>query len=228
MVTDTVNLQIALLYERCTALRRIFIAIEQQAQVVQEVSLNASVSAGHLGSHATACGEIAQQVNGTARRMAASIETMREEVNHITNQVLTMLVHTSRFEKYELAYPSVSGASNQEAVREILDTLRNGIVDMAARLQHHVHRTQAQLRLLARCHQRLFIALSAFEIAAVDLSHASSAVIMALVDRLSAITDDANEQSEAASAVLAGIRKLAFFIQENTYKEAVRAKVRVA
>lgn len=227
-MTTAINSQITVLYEHCTSLRRIFIAIERQVEVVQEISLNASVSAGQLGSHATACAEIAQQVNGTARRMRGYIDSMRREVNEITGQVLTMLIQTGRLEKYEAARVSVVGAGNQQAVAAVVDQITMLVVDMAASLQQNVHQASAMLRLLARCHQRLFIALSALEIEAVNLSPAHSQVIMALVDRLGKVADDGAEQVEDATKVLGRIRKLALFVQETTYKETVRAKIRAA
>ncbi|MGZ3711716.1 MAG: hypothetical protein ACXVBE_08170, partial [Bdellovibrionota bacterium] len=89
-----------------------------EAEKLQEVSMNATIAAGHTGSHIRTFTEIARQIGGSSSRLFRKIHKVRTETNGIVNTTLDAMIIATQQSYFERALPGVTGAANIKLVRD--------------------------------------------------------------------------------------------------------------
>lgn len=115
-MSDYYSLMMAVFVE-CNSIREACNPIASEAVAQKEISMNATIAAGHTGAEIRTFSEIAKQIGSSSDQLSAHLEQMREQTSRIVNTALRSLNDARLLATLEKCLPQISGENNQTLLK---------------------------------------------------------------------------------------------------------------
>ena len=80
--------RLRILFSELVSFRQEFLQLDKEAENLNEIAMNAAVTAAQTGKSIRVYTEISNQIAQSAKKMTVMIEKNRQEANHILNEIL--------------------------------------------------------------------------------------------------------------------------------------------
>jgi hypothetical protein len=179
-----VNQLVANIFAGCNRTRELLGDIVRVAEEVQEVAMNAAVSASHTGNHIRVFTEIARQIDHTAQKITNSAANTRAEIDEASNLILKAVLDQSHLRKYADACEGIQGHRNQQILTARMIKIEANVKAKLRCVFIHLFRSQSQIKSLIQLQNRLFAILNAIKIESISLHENEQSTILSLAQSL--------------------------------------------
>lgn len=160
--------------------------------------MNATIAAGHTGSHIRTFTEIARQIGNTSQRLSLRVQKMKEDTNLIVSTTLDAMIKSTHLDSFEKCRPHIKGLSN-------IRLLRERIKDLQLNLEHAIHNIfnnlmtiSSDLKDIESTQKKIWAIITRLRIEASTMDESEQIFILSIADSL-------NSSLENASASIADL-----------------------
>ncbi|KAB8040477.1 hypothetical protein GCL60_00755 [Silvanigrella paludirubra] len=165
-------------------LRQEFNYLNVEAENLNEIAMNAAVTAGQTGKSIRVYTEISNHIAISSKKMKSFILKNRNEVNSILNLTLKILSNDMMNNKYHLVNSSKSLKNNVLFIDEKIKILRKLEYKTIKELITHVYQTKSFLKSILQLQYKLFGVYNCLLIEAIQLEGTSYSAIKTLSESL--------------------------------------------
>jgi hypothetical protein len=165
-------------------LRQEFNYLNVEAENLNEIAMNAAVTAGQTGKSIRVYTEISNHIAISSKKMKSFILKNRNEVNSILNLTLKILSNDMMNNKYHLVNSSKSLKNNVLFIDEKIKLLRKLEYKTIKELITHVYQTKSFLKSILQLQYKLFGVYNCLLIEAIQLEGTSYSAIKTLSESL--------------------------------------------
>ncbi len=173
-----------LLFNILADLRQEFNYLNVEAENLNEIAMNAAVTAGQTGKSIRVYTEISNHIGLSSKKMKNFIHKNRNEVNSILNLTLKILSNDMINNKYHLLNRSKSLKDNVLFIDEKIKLLRKVEYKTIKELITHVYQTKTFLKSILQLQYKLFGVYNCLLIEAIQLEGSSYSAIKTLSESL--------------------------------------------
>ncbi|WP_397600690.1 hypothetical protein [Silvanigrella sp.] len=173
-----------LLFNILADLRQEFNYLNVEAENLNEIAMNAAVTAGQTGKSIRVYTEISNHIALSSKKMKNFIHKNRNEVNSILNLTLKILSNDMMNNKYHLVNRSKSLKDNVLFIDEKIKLLRKVEYKTIKELITHVYQTKTFLKSILQLQYKLFGVYNCLLIEAIQLEGSSYSAIKTLSESL--------------------------------------------
>lgn len=173
-----------LLFNILADLRQEFNYLNVEAENLNEIAMNAAVTAGQTGKSIRVYTEISNHIALSSKKMKNFIHKNRNEVNSILNLTLKILSNDMINNKYHLLNRSKSLKDNVLFIDEKIKLLRKVEYKTIKELITHVYQTKTFLKSILQLQYKLFGVYNCLLIEAIQLEGSSYSAIKTLSESL--------------------------------------------
>ena len=220
------SLLVSQIFTECNRSREMLGDIVKTAEHVQEISMNAAVSASHTGNHIRIFTEMARQIHHTAQKILAYAASTREEIDHASNQILNAVLNQSHLQKYNLAAVGLQGTRNATILNATIQNLEYEVVEKIRAVYFGLLRCQSYIKNLVQMQNRIFAILNSMKIETIGLSEQEQIIVQSLTEALEENHDMGLRGIEYLAAMIGAIRqsiKTNLFFNKDFYDETRQA-----
>ncbi|RDB36495.1 MAG: hypothetical protein DCC88_05025 [Spirobacillus cienkowskii] len=172
------------LFNILVELRQEFNCLSLETENLNEIAMNAAVTAGQTGNSIRIYTEISNQIANSSKKMKNFIDKNRSEVNTILNLTLKILSNNMMNNKYLETTMGNSTKNNAILLKEKLDKINLYDLKIFDDLAFHVYKTKAFLKTILQLQYKLFGLYNCLMIEAIELEASSYTAIKTLSDSL--------------------------------------------
>ena len=165
-------------------LRQEFNYLNVEAENLNEIAMNAAVTAGQTGKSIRVYTEISNHIAISSKKMKSFILKNRNEVNSILNLTLKILSNDMMNNKYHLVNSTKSLKNNVLFIDEKIKLLRKLEYKTIKELITHVYQTKSFLKSILQLQYKLFGVYNCLLIEAIQLEGSSYSAIKTLSESL--------------------------------------------
>ncbi len=165
-------------------LRQEFNYLNVEAENLNEIAMNAAVTAGQTGKSIRVYTEISNHIAISSKKMKSFILKNRNEVNSILNLTLKILSNDMMNNKYHLVNSSKSLKNNVLFIDEKIKLLRKLEYKTIKELITHVYQTKSFLKSILQLQYKLFGVYNCLLLEAIQLEGTSYSAIKTLSESL--------------------------------------------
>ena len=172
------------LYNILAELRQEFNYLNIEAEKLNEIAMNAAVTAGQTGKSIRVYTEISNQIASSSKKMKNFIDKNRFEVNSILNLTLKILSNDMINNKYLEVNKSRILNANVIFINDKIKSLNNSERKIIKELIAHIYQTKTFLRSILQLQYKLFGLYNCLLIEAIQLEGSSLSAIKTLSESL--------------------------------------------
>lgn len=178
------NQLVGQIFAECNRSREVLGNIVKITEQVQEISMNAAVSASHTGNHIRIFTEIARQIHLTTQKILGYASCARSEIDQVSNQILKAVLNQSHLQKYQSAAADIQGERNSEILTATIGKLEADVMEKIQSVYFGLFRCQAFIKNLIQMQNRIFAILNSMKIESISLNDQEQIIIQSLTENL--------------------------------------------
>jgi hypothetical protein len=173
------------LFVDCNLIREYCNHLQIEADKMQEVSMNATIAAGHTGSHIRTFTEIARQIGTSSARLSGKVQEVRGKTNDIVNATLQAMIRATQLSYFEHAFPGIKGASNIRLVQSRMLEFESSIDRSATGIYRELQTIVSDLRYVEEVQKRVWAVITRLRIEASSMEPSEQVFMASIADFLS-------------------------------------------
>ena len=158
--------------------------LDKEAESLNEIAMNAAVTAGQTGKSVRVYTEISRQIALSAKKMQIFIDKNRLEVNNILNLTLKILSTHNLNKNYIESEKKITEKNNQIFIRQKIASTNNNWKKNIRIVNTHIFPSKALLRSILQVQYRLFGAYNCLLIESIHLEGTQHSAIKTLSENL--------------------------------------------
>jgi len=178
------------LFIDCNELRELVQRLEGEVDIIQEISMNASIVAGQTGSQVRVFSEIARQIGSTSQKLSLNVIDLQRQINYIMNLSLKSLNHFDLLDKFQVSLPRISGIENKVHVQSVIANFEKSLMLDLREVRAHCQETKRWIQMIAQGQNKLFATLNSLKIEAGFLDRERIEGVASLAQTLEVKIDD--------------------------------------
>ncbi|WP_186645729.1 hypothetical protein [Fluviispira vulneris] len=176
--------QLKKLFNILGELRQEFNQLDKEAENLNEIAMNAAVTAAQTGKSIRIYTEISNQIAYSSKKMKNFIEKSRFEINSIFNFTLKVLSSNSLDCKLSGAISIIKNKSNLNYLQKKSKAIELNWKSDIKKISNHIYPAKAILKCILQIQYKLFGAYNSLIIESINLDGNQKTAISALSDNL--------------------------------------------
>lgn len=165
-------------------LRKEFNFLNNEADCLNEIAMNAAVTAGQTGKSIRIYTEISNHIAHSAKKMHNYITKNKNEVNTILNLTLKIMSNNTLNSKYHLVHNSKTILGNKNLIKEKMYELKISDNLLIQELVSHIYQAKTYLKTILQLQYKLFGVYNCLQIEAIQLEGTAYHAIKTLSESL--------------------------------------------
>lgn len=197
---------ISSIYSECNRTREILGLVVKSAEEIQEIAMNAAVSASHTGDKARVFTDIARHIDYTSKKVVHNAQMARDFIDEATHLILKAVMDQSNWEKYDKALAHMPPGKNRECVIAQCYHIEHALHSKLRTILTCLHRTESTVELLVQHQNRTFAILNTVKIEASNLHGDQLSTVLSLEESLELCHGDGLTKLESIFTLVASMR----------------------
>lgn len=176
-------------FVECNLIREACNHLLKEAVAMNEVSMNATIAAGHTGSYIRTFTEIAKQIGNSSRSLSDRVDRMRGVTSEIVNHALYGLTQAQLLGSLEKCVKRVSGEKNKKLIEAQMNMLRGRIYSSVNGISEDLQKVRSDLKSLDTAQRKAWATSTRLKIEASLILEQEKQFVIPIAERLSEIME---------------------------------------
>lgn len=157
------------LFSELVEFRQEFTKLDKEAENLNEIAMNAAVTAGQTGKHIRIYTEISNQIASSAKKMTKIVEKNREEANSILNIILKIMSSNSLTKNFSKSNQFIQNKINIDFMKLKISSIKEEWKHYIRSINNHVYPAKSNLKSILQIQYKLFGIYSCLMIESINL-----------------------------------------------------------
>lgn len=200
--TDTESLR--KLFRGIHSIHELATQLNGEAATLKEISVNAAIASGHVGSQSKVLSEIARQIGLVSDLVAQHIAKTHHHTGKMSSQALDCIVQSSRYSTFMKARNLMSRSPTLTLVREVCEQITASIIRQLDEAQEQLDCLKPEIENLKQLMNRVWSIVLSLHVSAGMAENGEDAFLNSIAEALEKVTQTTNEQLESLSGIVCG------------------------